>query len=871
MKRIHIIYCMVAILFSTAIHAQIVDNFNDGNFTANPVWVGNTTDFVVNTNNQLQSNNTTVNGNYYLVTANTLATTTQWEMAINLTLNTSSTNYVDVYITASASDILATTTTGYFVRLGGTTDEISLYKKLTGGTITKIIDGVDGILNTSNNTLKLKVIRDAANVFTLYRDITGTGNSYTSEGSIIDATYTTSSFFGIAIKQSTASFFQRHFFDDIDIKAYTPDITPPTIISTTALSINTIDVLFNEPVDAISSQVAANYVANNAIGAATTAIIDGGNNALVHLSFLNNFANGIINTLTINGVQDMIGNTLNNGVATFFFYTPQPYDIVIDELIADPTPQLGLPNSEWIELKNTAAFAINLQGWKIGDANGLSGALPNFILQPDSFVIVTTSSAVAALSAFSTTLSVTNFPSLDNIGELLYVQSNRNQIIHSVQYNVSWYQNELKQDGGWSLEMIDTKNPCSGSSNWQASTNLLGGTPGKKNAVDAINQDNIAPTLLRAYTTNNSTIVLVFDEPLDSVKAATANNYSVSDGISMPTAAACIAPSFTKVSIQLSSPLQLGKVYTISCTNITDCKGNTMGTKNKAKVGISSVADSLDIVINEILFNPPSNGSDYVEIYNRSKKIIDLNKTYIANRNTAGTVSSIALLSTEPALLFPEDFLVITENTAWVKNNYITLNPDAFITIPTMPSYNDDAGNVIILNAQGKITDEVAYKDSWHFTLIDNVESVSLERIDYNAASNYAENWHSAATSVNYGTPTYKNSQYRINDGVQGQIKVSPAIVSPDNDGQDDFGNIDYQFNEPGNVANITIFDGYGRPVRFLQRNAICGTSGTFRWDGLGEKSKPLAIGVYIVVTEIFNVNGKKKQFKNTIVIARRS
>jgi hypothetical protein len=234
-------------------------------------------------------------------------------------------------------------------------------------------------------------------------------------------------------------------------------------------------------------------------------------------------------------------------------------------------------------------------------------------------------------------------------------------------------------------------------------------------------------------------------------------------------------------------------------------------------------------------------------------------------------ISSITLLSSEPTLLFPADYLVVTENAAWVKSNYITQNTDAFITIPTMPSFNDDAGNVIILNVQGKITDEVAYKDDWHSKLLDNVEGVSLERIDYNAASNNAENWHSAATNVNYGTPTYKNSQFRINDGVIGTINVAPAIVSPDNDGQDDFGNIDYSFGEPGYVANITIFNASGRPVRYLQRNAICGTKGSFKWDGLGEKNQPLAIGVYVVLTEVFNLAGKKKQYKNTVVIARRN
>jgi len=868
----NIFYLLVSFLLcGSFVKAQVSDNFSDGNFTANPGWTGNTSDWLVNASNQLQSNNNIVNSNFYLSTASTLARSAQWELYVKLTFNTSSTNYADIYLSASASDLLATSTTGYFVRLGGTLDEICLYKKNSTGVITKIIDGADAVLNTSNNVLKIKVIRDAADQFTLFRDITGTGNSYISEGTVIDATYTTAAFFGIAIKQSTASFFQKHFFTDIQVKPYAPDVTAPTIVSATAISNNSVDVLFNEPLDNISSQVAANYVANNNIGAAGTATIDAVNNALVHLFFTNNFPNGTNNTLTLSGVQDVAGNAMVNGTATFFIYTPQQYDIVIDELITDPTPQIGLPNSEWIELKNTTAFPINLQGWRIGDVSGISGALPNFILKPDSFVIICTSSAVAGLSVFGNTLAATSFPSLDNTGELLYLQSANGQIIHSVAYNVSWYQNELKQEGGWTLEMIDTKNPCSGFTNWRASTDLRGGTPGKKNSIDGNNPDAVAPKLLRAYATDSVNVVLIFDEPLNSLKAATASNYSLSDGIGLPASVIATAPAFSKVNLRLSTPLQRNKVYTITAQNVTDCAGNNIGTKNTAKVGLSEVADSLGIVVNEILFNPPAAGSDYVELYNRSNKIVDLNQTYIANRNSTNIISSITLLSNEPYLFFPQEFLVVTVNPDWVRSAYITQNPDAFIKVATMPSYNDDAGNVIVLNAQGKITDEVPYSDKWHFKLLDNKEGVSLERIDYDASSTLPDNWHSAATSVNYGTPTYKNSQFRIKDGVQGEVKLSPEIVSPDNDGMDDFATIDYSFPSAGYTASITIFDANGRPVRYLQRNALCGTQGSFRWDGLGEKNQQLPTGVYVVLTEVFNLSGNKKIFKTPIVVARRN
>jgi hypothetical protein len=59
-------------------------------------------------------------------------------------------------------------------------------------------------------------------------------------------------------------------------------------------------------------------------------------------------------------------------------------------------------------------------------------------------------------------------------------------MIHSLHLCDSWYQNPVKKEGGWTLEMIDTKNPCNGFSNWRASAIQKAGSPGKKNTVNAI-------------------------------------------------------------------------------------------------------------------------------------------------------------------------------------------------------------------------------------------------------------------------------------------------------------------------------------------------------------------------------------------------
>ena len=547
------------------------------------------------------------------------------------------------------------------------------------------------------------------------------------------------------------------------------------------------------------------------------------------------------------------------------------YDIVIDEIMADPSPPVSLPNNEWIELKNTSAVVFNLQGWKLSDLTGQSGPMPNFILKPDSFVIVCTSSAVAAMSAFGTTISVTSFPSLDNAGDQLSLRNAQGKLIHSVSYTDKWYQNELKADGGWSLEMTDTKNPCSGFSNWRAATDTKGGTPGKKNSTDAVNVDKTSPRLLRAYATDSVNITLVFNEPLDSLTATAIAAYNISDGIGQPLSAIPLAPAFDHISLKIINPLLRNKVFTITVKTITDCAGNGIASSNPVKLGLASPADSLDLVINEILFNPRSSGVDYVELYNRSNKIIDLKSIYIANRNSAGAISSITQLSTENYLFFPEEFIVVTTDASIIKRDYITLNPDAFAEVTSMPSFNDDKGDIIVLNGQGKIVDELAYSEKWHFKLIDNPEGVALERIDQNTPTQDPGNWHSAATSVGYGTPTYKNSQYRNNQELKGEITVTPEIISPDNDGMDDFATIDYIFPTPGYVANINIFDAAGRVVRYLQRNALCGIKGNYRWDGLGEKDQKLPIGIYIIYTEVFNTDGKKKQFKHVIVLARRN
>jgi CHU_C Type IX secretion signal domain len=163
----------------------------------------------------------------------------------------------------------------------------------------------------------------------------------------------------------------------------------------------------------------------------------------------------------------------------------------------------------------------------------------------------------------------------------------------------------------------------------------------------------------------------------------------------------------------------------------------------------------------------------------------------------------------------------------------------------------------------------VQYKEEWHFKLLDNKEGVSLERIDPAGRSQDAQNWHSAASTAGYGTPGYKNSQYKLLAPANASIIISPKLFSPDNDGRDDIASIQYELSVPGFVANITVFDARGLPVRLLVRNGTMGLTGYWNWDGLDDSGNKLPVGTYIILTELFNLQGKKERFKSTVVLAR--
>ena len=182
----------------------------------------------------------------------------------------------------------------------------------------------------------------------------------------------------------------------------------------------------------------------------------------------------------------------------------------------------------------------------------------------------------------------------------------------------------------------------------------------------------------------------------------------------------------------------------------------------------------------------------------------------------------------------------------------------------------DDIGAAILIDSEEREVDRFDYNADFHSPLLRDVEGVSLERINFNGSSNDPNNWFSSSSTNNYATPGYANSQARLGEAKELIIHIDPPSFSPDLAGISDFTTIAYQFDEPGNVINITIFDSNGNVVKRLTENKLVGLSPSFTWDGTRDNGGRARIGYYMVLTEIISSEGKVSYIKDKVAIGTR-
>ena len=837
-------FCFVFILTHYIGFGQVIDDFSDGDFTSNPTWSGTEADYIVNGSFELQLSNS-VAATSYLTTPHGLATldNKEWNGIIRQTFSPSGSNFGRFYLTAASTD-LTTDPDGFYLQLGeaGSLDAVRLFK-VVGGTNTELLAGPSSQI-ASSFAIGVRVVRDNLGNWSLYIDDTG-GTNYTLAGTVNDATALLGTHTGF-METYTLSNADNFFYDDIYIGDEIVDLAPPVLVSATAINANLIDVQFDEAVDPVTAEDLNNYDIQP-FQSATSATVDGVNPALVHIVLASALTNGLGYTIFTENIEDLAGNISGSQSADFSFLigeVPSVGDVVINEFLCDPSPAVGLRDAEFVEIYNKSTKIFNVQDWKIGDASSDGTIQQDWLLPGDHMVLTSTSN----LDSFVVATQVTSFPSLNNSGDNIVLRTDLGLVLDSITYTDEWYGDENKEDGGYTIERINPDDPCSDFSDWSASNDLLGGTPGLQNSIYDNTPDTDTPGFDQLIALAPNFLEVYFNEGMDS--ASLANSQVLVAPILTIQNTYVQEAHPTMMILEFAPNFQASQTYSIIIQNAADCWLNA--TDLIGQFALPENASEGDVAINEIMFNPITGGTDWVEVYNTSNKLIDLYQWELANYDD-DTISNNKIIG-EHFLLYPDSYAVISEDSSQIIQQFSQAVLGTFVQ-SVLPTYSNDSGTIYLIS-NNTLIDYVSYDADWHFALLDDDDGKTLERLDPLADANSSSNWHTAAEALSFGTPGRLNSQYRP-ELINGEFSYSSESISPDNDGFEDVLQVNYQMMEPGMVGTFTVYDDRGRLIAQVISSELLALEGTFTWQGITDAGNKASIGTYVGVFEAFSADGE--------------
>ena len=177
----------------------------------------------------------------------------------------------------------------------------------------------------------------------------------------------------------------------------------------------------------------------------------------------------------------------------------------------------------------------------------------------------------------------------------------------------------------------------------------------------------------------------------------------------------------------------------------------------------NSSVEPYDILISEFMANPQINpnmpGVEYIELYNRSNKIIKLKGFKLIN----GSDTSSLFPDTS---LLPKKYVIV-----YARKSGLNLSSYGdTISLPKFPTLSNPNDIFSLKSPKDSVIDAASYDLSYYQDAIKAKGGYSLERININAFCS-TNNWI-ASKDLNGGTPGKKNSVYQ--DTLD---KTSPEVI----------------------------------------------------------------------------------------------
>lgn len=233
---------IIFLLMAHWCQAQWSDSFADGNFTADPEWVGTVGNFVVSEAGMLQLQAPEQGGQSWLFTRSEVMAQARWSARVQMQFNPSSANYCRFYLAADSNDP-ALMARAIYIQMGTADDNVSLVV-FDNGKATQWIKGAVGRLNIDLVQMVVTVERQE-NEWMLFTEI---GGQKFLEGKAVVNPEFSSAWSGVWCGY-TSTRSNKFWFDDfVATGAARPDREGPVVQRCRMRSALVLELVWNEPV-----------------------------------------------------------------------------------------------------------------------------------------------------------------------------------------------------------------------------------------------------------------------------------------------------------------------------------------------------------------------------------------------------------------------------------------------------------------------------------------------------------------------------------------------------------------------------------------------------------------------------------------------
>lgn len=543
---------------------------------------------------------------------------------------------------------------------------------------------------------------------------------------------------------------------------------------------------------------------------------------------------------------------------------PSRYDIIISEIMAKPAPEVGLPAVEYIELHNRLPHPCTLRNWRLTLGN-TSKNLPDIPIDSCGYAVLIAQKHKELMEPFCEHLVTLSSLAVADGGQALTLSDDGGEVIHYVNFKQHWHTERIKQEGGWSLEMIDDGRPCAGEWNWNSSTDPAGGTPGRPNSIRGELVDNNTATITGVTMMDTNTLRIHFSKTLTLATAEETPAFHTTPPLEIVSVTE-VPPAFSALDIRFGQSPLADVTYRLSFSSeLRDCGGGILHMAVETPFGVTQPPQENDLVINEILTNPADGEkADYLELYNRSTHIIDLRDVKVGYGGDTLPLKATTAVS-KGHQLPPQSYAVLCRQRSATLLQYVCKDENSLLQCDSLPDFAIGEGVIHLTDISLRHIDRLAYKEEMHYDKLLTTKGVALERLDTERPTQDESNWRSAAESAGFGTPGYQNSQSG-RYAPEGEFEVVPEVFSPDNDGFEDFAEVVCTFMEAEYRVNITLYNSRGHPVKHLANNVLCGTEARFRWDGDDDNHQAVPAGMYVAQIEGWSLRTKKSLRRRKVV-----